>query len=89
MESGRLIAGLARITRDVGLAEVQWPASGISDNPGAWLMHADSSGRPRARRRRCANTVGVILPPASCAWSRQWYRGLRQRAILRDPTQYR
>lgn len=49
IESARLIAGLARIIRDVGLAEefaqdalvaalVQWPESGIPDNPGAWLM---------------------------------------------------
>src|SRR5262245_12559852 len=49
IESARLIAGLARFVRDVGLAEElaqdalvaaleQWPASGIPDNPGAWLM---------------------------------------------------
>ncbi len=49
IESPRLIAGLARIVRDVGLAEdlaqdalvaalQQWPGSGIPDNPGAWLM---------------------------------------------------
>jgi len=49
MESPRLIAGLARIVRDVGVAEdlaqdalvaalEQWPESGIPDNPGAWLM---------------------------------------------------
>ncbi len=49
IESARLIAGLARIVRDVGLAEElaqdalvaaleQWPASGVPDHPGAWLM---------------------------------------------------
>src|SRR5467141_1001278 len=49
IESPRLIAGLARIVRDVGLAEdlaqdalvaalEQWPKSGVPDNPGAWLM---------------------------------------------------
>jgi RNA polymerase sigma factor (sigma-70 family) len=49
IESPRLIAGLARIVRDVGLAEElaqealvaaleRWPQSGIPDNPGAWLM---------------------------------------------------
>ena len=49
IESARLIAGLARIARDVGLAEdlaqdalvaalEQWPRSGVPDNPGAWLM---------------------------------------------------
>jgi RNA polymerase sigma-70 factor (ECF subfamily) len=49
IESARLIARLARIVRDVGLAEdlaqdalvaalQQWPESGVPDNPGAWLM---------------------------------------------------
>ena len=49
MESAKLIAGLARIVRDVGLAEElaqdalvialeRWPESGIPDKPGAWLM---------------------------------------------------
>ena len=49
IESARLIAGLTRIVRDVGLAEdlaqdalmaalQQWPQSGVPDNPGAWLM---------------------------------------------------
>lgn len=49
IESARLIAGLARRVRDVGLAEdlaqealvaafEQWPKTGIPDNPAAWLM---------------------------------------------------
>jgi RNA polymerase sigma factor (sigma-70 family) len=49
IESAKLIAGLARIVRDVGLAEdlahdalvaalEQWPSDGVPDNPGAWLM---------------------------------------------------
>ena len=49
IESARIIAGLARMARDVGLAEElaqdafvaaleHWPESGIPDNPGAWLM---------------------------------------------------
>jgi RNA polymerase sigma factor (sigma-70 family) len=49
IESARLIAGLTRIVRDVGLAEdlaqdalvaalEQWPESGVPENPGAWLM---------------------------------------------------
>jgi RNA polymerase sigma factor (sigma-70 family) len=49
IESAKLIAGLARIVRDVGLAEdlaqdalvialEQWPESGVPENPGAWLM---------------------------------------------------
>src|ERR1700688_5122065 len=51
IESPRLIAGLARMARDVSLAEdlaqdalvaalERWPESGIPDNPGAWLMAA-------------------------------------------------
>jgi len=49
IESAKLIAGLARMVRDVGLAEdlaqdalvaalERWPESGVPDNPGAWLM---------------------------------------------------
>ena len=49
MESANLIAGLARIVRDVGIAEdlaqdallaalERWPRTGVPDNPGAWLM---------------------------------------------------
>jgi RNA polymerase sigma-70 factor, ECF subfamily len=49
IESARIIAGLTRIVRDVGLAEElaqdalvaalqQWPESGVPDSPGAWLM---------------------------------------------------
>lgn len=49
IESARIIAGVARIVRDVGIAEElaqdalvaaleQWPESGVPDNPGAWLM---------------------------------------------------
>ncbi|WP_149184927.1 RNA polymerase sigma factor [Streptomyces sp. TRM49041] len=49
IESGRIIAAVARIVRDVGLAEElaqdalvaaleQWPESGVPDRPGAWLM---------------------------------------------------
>lgn len=56
IESARLIGGLVRIVRDVGLAEdlaqdalvaalEQWPESGVPRNPGAWLM---STARRRA-----------------------------------------
>ncbi len=49
MESARLIAGLTRLVRDVGIAEElaqdalvaaleHWPTQGVPDNPGAWLM---------------------------------------------------
>ena len=62
IESARLIAGLARFVRDVGLAEElaqdafvaaleQWPESGVPDNPGAWLMAtAKHRGIDRLRR---------------------------------------
>ena len=62
IESTRLIAGLTRIVRDVGLAEdlaqealvaalEQWPESGVPDNPGAWLM-ATAKHRAIDRVRR-------------------------------------
>ena len=62
IESTRLIAGLTRIVRDVGLAEdlaqealvaalEQWPESGVPDNPGAWLM-ATAKHRAIDRLRR-------------------------------------
>ena len=62
IESARLIAGLARMVRDVGLAEdlahdalvaalEQWPESGVPDNPGAWLM-ATAKHRAIDRLRR-------------------------------------
>jgi len=62
IESARLIAGLARLVRDVGLAEElaqdalvaaleQWPESGVPDNPGAWLM-ATAKHRAIDRLRR-------------------------------------
>jgi RNA polymerase sigma factor (sigma-70 family) len=66
IESARVIGGLARLVHDVGWAEdlaqdalvaalEQWPATGIPDNPGAWLM---ATGKHRAidqlRHRRMA-----------------------------------
>lgn len=62
IESARLIAGLARMTGDVGLAEdmaqdalvvamEKWPADGVPDNPGAWLM-ATAKNRAIDRLRR-------------------------------------
>ena len=63
IESARLIAGLARIVRDVGLAEElaqdalvialeQWPRLGVPDKPGAWLMAAAKHRAIDLLRRR-------------------------------------
>ena len=64
IESARLIGGLVRTVRDVGLAEdlaqealltalERWPATGIPDNPGAWLMAtAKNRAIDQLRRRR-------------------------------------
>src|SRR5580765_6972896 len=65
IESPRLIAGLMRIVRDVGVAEdlaqdalvaalEQWPESGVPDNPGAWLM---ATAKHRAIDHFRRNTV--------------------------------
>jgi RNA polymerase sigma-70 factor, ECF subfamily len=65
IESPRLIAGLTRIVRDVGLAEdlaqdallaavEQWPQSGVPGNPGAWLM---ATAKHRAIDHFRRNTV--------------------------------
>jgi len=62
IEQAKVIAGLARIVRDVGIAEELaqdalvaalkvWPAQGIPDNPGAWLM-ATAKNRALDTRRR-------------------------------------
>jgi len=73
IESARLIAGLARITGDVGIAEdlaqdalvaalERWPDAGVPDNPGAWLM---ASAKHRAidqlRRRKMLDRKHVEL----------------------------
>ena len=66
IESPRLIAGLARMVRDVGLAEElaqdalvvaleKWPQTGVPDNPGAWLMAtAKNRAIDRLRRKKMA-----------------------------------
>ena len=74
IESPRLIAGLTRIVRDVGVAEdlaqdalvaalEQWPQSGVPDNPGAWLMAAAKHRaidhfRRNTRRERKHEEIG-------------------------------
>ena len=63
IESARLIGGLARYVRDLGLAEdlaqdalvaalEQWPQSGVPDNPGAWLMGTAKHRAVDTMRRR-------------------------------------
>src|SRR3954465_4402225 len=63
IESAKLIAGLTRIVGDVGLAEdlaqdaliaalEKWPAAGVPDNPGAWLMGAAKHRAIDELRRR-------------------------------------
>ncbi|KKK06395.1 RNA polymerase sigma factor [Micromonospora sp. HK10] len=63
MESGRVVAGLAGLVRDVGLAEElaqdalvaaleQWPRDGVPDNPGAWLMTVGKRRAVDLLRRR-------------------------------------
>ncbi|HWB70018.1 MAG TPA: RNA polymerase sigma factor [Solirubrobacterales bacterium] len=63
IESARLIAGLARMTRDVGVAEdlaqdalvaalERWPETGVPDNPGAWLMATAKNRAIDQLRRR-------------------------------------
>jgi RNA polymerase sigma factor (sigma-70 family) len=77
IESAKLIAGLTRLVRDVGLAEdlaqdalvaalEQWPESGVPTNPGAWLMAtAKHRGIDRLRRDRMLDRkrdlIGVEL----------------------------
>ena len=79
----RLIAGLARIVRDVGLAEElaqdalvaaleQWPESGAPDNPGAWLMAAAGAVRSTScvaagRLDRKHGELGYVLRGRSSA----------------------
>jgi predicted RNA polymerase sigma factor len=73
IESPRLIAGLARLMRDVGVAEElaqdalvaaieQWPESGVPDNPGAWLMAV-------AKRRARRSTPGSRRSRRRRSWS--------------------
>ncbi len=73
MESPRLIAGLARIVRDVGLAEElaqdalvlaleRWPDAGVPDNPGAWLMTtAKNRAIDRVRHQKLAEAKNAAL----------------------------
>jgi RNA polymerase sigma factor (sigma-70 family) len=77
IESARIIAGLARMVQDVGLAEElaqdafvialqRWPVDGVPENPGAWLMatakhRAVDTLRRRATHERKVDEVGREL----------------------------
>jgi len=83
IESARLIAGLARIVRDIGIAEElaqdalvaaleQWPAAGVPRNPGAWLMTAAKNRaidhlRRNKRAGRKHEEIGYQLEAAQLA----------------------
>jgi RNA polymerase sigma-70 factor (ECF subfamily) len=83
IESAKIIAGVARLVRDVGLAEdlahdalvaalEQWPASGVPRNPGAWLMatakhRAIDVLRRRTLVRRKHEELGFELDAAQAA----------------------
>jgi RNA polymerase sigma factor (sigma-70 family) len=73
IEAATLIAGLARMVKDVGLAEdmaqdalvaalERWPQSGVPDNPGAWLMvTAKNRAIDQLRRRKRLERKQVAL----------------------------
>src|SRR5919197_5713820 len=77
IESARVVAGLARMVGDVGLAEElaqdalvialeQWPRSGVPENPGSWLMatakhHAIDLLRRQSRYQRKLEQLGREL----------------------------
>ena len=76
IESGKIVAGVARMVRDIGVAEElaqdalvcaleHWPTQGVPDKPGAWLM-ATAKNKALDRLRR-----GSMRPPGRCCcWSR-------------------
>ena len=93
IESARLIAGLTRMLRDVGLAEdlaqdalvialERWPESGVPDNPGAWLM---ATAKRRAIDQLAAAGCSSASTRSSAASSRTGRRRL-QRSSTRPST---
>src|SRR5690242_21689250 len=80
IESARIVAGLARMVRDVGLAEEiaqdtlvialeQWPTTGVPDHPGSWLMatakhRAIDLLRRQSRYRQKLEEIGRATPEA-------------------------
>jgi RNA polymerase sigma factor (sigma-70 family) len=83
IESARLVGGLLRLVRDVGLAEdfaqealiaalERWPETGIPDNPGAWLMAAAKNRatdelRHRKMQERKHEEIGRAAPDLGSA----------------------
>jgi predicted RNA polymerase sigma factor len=78
IESTRLIAAIARVTHDIGIAEELpqdalvtalevWPEEGIPDNPGAWLMKAATRRAIDSLRRGRMLVQSMKRLPAS--WS--------------------
>ncbi len=79
VESARLLGGLVRFVRDVGLAEdlaqealvaalERWPETGIPENPGAWLMAtAKNRAIDHGRRRRMLDGKHAAIEAASTA----------------------
>ena len=85
IESPRLIAGLTRMVRDVGVAEdlaqdalvaalEQWPATGVPDNPAGWLMTI-AKRRQRQQRQSAEKRAEFVDRPAF-----EKHQGLRRRA---------
>jgi predicted RNA polymerase sigma factor len=100
IERARLIAGLARMVRDVGLAEelaqdalvialAEWPKSGVPRNPGAWLMAA---GKRRAidgfRRDRMRAAKHAEIASTSTKWTRTGSRRSRRHTTTRSATSF-
>lgn len=69
LESAKIVAGVARLVRDIGLAEelaqdallaalAHWPVDGVPDNPGAWLMTtAKNRALDHLRRQKRQDSV--------------------------------
>ena len=85
IERARLIAGLTRLVRDVGLAEelaqdalvvalAEWPRTGVPVNPGAWLMATAKRRAIDALRRDRMRTRKHEEIARTQAWMGDWPR---------------
>jgi predicted RNA polymerase sigma factor len=94
IESTPLVAAIARVTRDIGIAEELaqdapvtarelWPEQGIPENPGAWLMTAAKRRAIDSLRRSCRQCGSS--PDALHTWSHRPETGLEEiNADLRE-----